>query len=109
MTPRLAAHVWVGAYLWRLQALGIPVYVTARGDPDAGAIVVKLALLDGSAQLFQRETDLLTGDLVWRLHSDGPEPQIEATIARARQIDRDLWVIEVEDAKGRHLLDQDGF
>ena len=107
MSARLAAHVWVGAYLWRLQALGVPVYVRARGDADAGAILIKLALLDGSARLYQREMDLTRGDLVWRLHSDGAEGQIDAAIDRARQIDRDLWVIEVEDRAGRHFLDDE--
>jgi hypothetical protein len=33
---------------------------------------------------------------------------VDAVIARQRRVDPDLWVIEVEDRAGRHLLDEDG-
>ncbi len=29
-------------------------------------------------------------------------------MARQRRFDRDLWVVEVEDPRGRHLLDEEG-
>ncbi|MBL9057770.1 MAG: DUF1491 family protein, partial [Rhodobacteraceae bacterium] len=44
---RLATHVWVSAYLARLRMANIPAYVTAKGDPVSGAVVVKVATLDG--------------------------------------------------------------
>ncbi|MCC5985961.1 MAG: DUF1491 family protein [Rhodobacteraceae bacterium] len=106
--PRLAAHIWVAAYLHRLQAEGIPAYVIARGDATAGAVLVKLARLDGTAQLWQRETDLSTGGRVWQVLADGPERDMDAMVTRQRGFDPDLWVIEVEDARGRHMLDAPG-
>ena len=105
---RLASGIWVGAYLARLQAEGIPVYVVARGDDTAGAVVVKLATLDGRAQAFHRVVDLMTGTRRWDVLAEGPEREVDATIAKQRGYDPDLWVIEVEDARGRHLLDQPG-
>lgn len=105
---RLASGIWVAAYLARLQAEGIPVYVVARGDDTAGAVLVKLATLNGRAQAFQRTYDLMTGVRKWDVLADGPEPEVDAAIARQRGHDPDLWVIEVEDARGRHLLDQPG-
>jgi len=33
---------------------------------------------------------------------------VDAAIARQRGFDPDLWVIEVEDRAGRHLLDEEG-
>ena len=42
MTARLASGIWVAAYLTRLRLAGIPVYVTAKGDATAGAVIVKL-------------------------------------------------------------------
>lgn len=105
---RLAARIWVAAYLARLQAEGIPVYVVARGDETAGAVLVKLATLDGRAIAFHRVVDLMTGTRRWDVLADGPEAEVEATIARQRGFDPDLWVIELEDARGRHLLDQPG-
>jgi hypothetical protein len=108
MTPRLATHVWVGAYLTRLRLADIPAYVVAKGDPTAGAVLVKLNTLDGSARLFQRSFDLMTGARAWVVLAEGEEASVDASIVRQRSFDRDLWVIEVEDRGGRHLLDEDG-
>lgn len=105
---RLAAGIWVGAYLARLQAEGIPVYVVARGDETAGAVLVKLATMDGAARAFHRVVDLMTGTRRWDVLAEGPEADVDAAIARQRGFDPDLWVIEVEDARGRHLLDEPG-
>jgi hypothetical protein len=38
----------------------------------------------------------------------GAEAEIDAQVARQRGVDPDLWVIEVEDRAGRHLLDEPG-
>ena len=105
---RLASGIWVGAYLARLQAEGIPVYVVARGDETAGAVLIKLATLDGRARAFHRIVDLMTGNRKWDVLAEGPEAEVDATIARQRGFDPDLWVIEVEDARGRHMLDEPG-
>jgi hypothetical protein len=37
--------------------------------------------------------------------AEGAEAEMDAAIARQREFDPDLWVIEVEDRAGRHLLD----
>lgn len=105
---RLATGFWVAAYLARLQAVAIPAYVTARGDQTAGAVLVKLATLDGKAVLWQRRYDFETDARVWGVLTEGPEPEVDATIARERKTDPDLWVIEVESRDGRTLLDQAG-
>ena len=108
MTPRLTADFWVRAYLARLRLADIPAYVTARGDATAGAVLVKLATLNGRAKAFQRSFDLMTGDRVWVVLADGDEAAVDASVARQRGFDPDLWVIEIEDRAGRSLLDEDG-
>jgi hypothetical protein len=108
MDPRLTADVWVRAYLARLRLAAIPAYVTARGDATAGAVLVKLATLDGRACAFQRSFDLATGERAWVVLSEGPEPEVDAAVARQRRFDPDLWVIEIEDRAGRTLLDEEG-
>jgi hypothetical protein len=104
---RLTADFWVAAYRARLEALGIPVYIAARGDPTAGAILVKLATLDGRARLFGR-VSRLDGGQVWDVIAEGPEAEVDAAAARQRGYDPDLWLVEVEDRHGRHLLDAEG-
>ena len=106
---RLASGFWVAAYLRRLDMAGIPAVVVARGDDGAGAVLVKRALLDGTAKLYERGSDLDTGAQLWRLRATGAERDIDAALAKDRSRDRDLWIIEVEDRHGRSLLDQEGF
>jgi hypothetical protein len=105
---RLTSEFWVKAYLARLRLADIPAYVTAHGDDTGGAVLVKLNTLDGKARLFQRSFDLMTGDRAWVVLSEGDEADVDASIARQREMDPDLWVLELEDRAGRHLLDEPG-
>ena len=104
---RLTTEFWVHAYLRRLSLNDIPAFVTAKGDVTAGAVLVKQAPLDGTATLFQRSYDL-DGSRVWVTLAEGEERGVDEAVARQRSFDPDLWVIEVEDRAGRHLLDEDG-
>ncbi len=105
---RLTARFWVDAYLARLRLADIPAFVVVHGDDTGGAVLVKLNTLDGKAHLYQRSIDLMTGQRAWVTLADGDEAGVDATIARQRGFDPDLWVVEVEDREGRHMLDQDG-
>lgn len=106
---RLAAGLWVSAYLARLQAEGISVYVVARGDETAGAVLIKLATMDGTAKAFQRSYDLMSNTRTWDVLAEGAERDVDQAIHQQRSFDPDLWVIEVEDRRGRHLLDDPAF
>jgi hypothetical protein len=106
--PRLTSDIWVSAYLRRLQLADIPVYVTARGDATAGTVLVKVATLDGQARVFQRSFNLMTGARSWVVLAEGEEAAVDASIGKQRGFDPDLWVIEIEDRAGRHLLDEEG-
>ncbi len=105
---RLASGIWVSAYLTRLRLAEIPVYVTAKGDATAGAVVVKVATLDGQARAFQRSFDPTTGKRIWIVLAEGPERAVDEVLARQKLRDRDLWVLELEDRQGRTLLEEDG-
>ncbi|MDR9392903.1 MAG: DUF1491 family protein [Roseovarius sp.] len=108
MTARLASGLWVQAYLTRLRLNDIPAFVVARGDETAGAVLVKLNTLDGKATAFQRSVDLLSGARQWMVLAEGPEATVDAVMTRQRALDPDLWIIEVEDRQGRHLLEEPG-
>ena len=105
---RLTAGLWVSAYLNRLRLAGSAAYVMAKGDATAGAVVVKLATMDGQARLFERRFDLATDRRVWDVLAQGGEGEVDAVISRARARDPDLWVIEIEDRSGRSLLGEEG-
>ena len=105
---RLTADFWVRAYLQRLQLSEIPAFVVSRGDATAGAVLVKQNTLDGQAKLWQRRIDLMTGESAWMELAVGREAEIDEAVARQRNADPDLWVIEVEDRDGRTLLDEPG-
>lgn len=105
---RLTADFWVQAYLTRLRLAAIPAFVVHRGDATAGAVLVKLNPLDGTATAYQRSFDPMTGNRTWVILAEGSEPDVDAAIARQRSFDPDLWAIEVEDRDRRHLLDEQG-
>lgn len=105
---RLTAEIWVSAYLTRLRVEAIPAFVVQRGDATAGAVLVKLNTLDGQACCYQRSFDLMTGDRRWVVLVEGAEQDVDASVTKQQGFDPDLWVIEVEDRQGRHLLDQPG-
>jgi len=106
--PRLTSEFWVAAYLRRLALADIPVFVAARGDATAGNVMVKVNTLDGRACAYQRSFGA-DGGRVWIILAQGSDTEIESILARQRQFDRDIWILEVEDKAGRHLLDEPGF
>lgn len=105
---RLTTEIWIAAYLTRLRLADIPAFLVQKGDGTAGAVLVKLNTLDGNATLFQRSFDPMTGDRLWMILAEGPEPDVDASIDKQRSFDRDLWVLEIEDRSGRTLLDEPG-
>jgi hypothetical protein len=107
MTPRVTTEFWISAYRTRLQLAEIPAFITSKGDATAGAVLVKLNTLDGQARVFHRSYDA-DFNRVWVILSEGDERDVDQAISNQRGFDPDLWVIEVEDRDGRHLLDEEG-
>ena len=101
----LKTEIFVKAYVKRLEIHGIPAYVSRHGDDDAGDLIVKLSTLDGRASLFRREYDLCTGGRHWACVPTSSEAEVDGSITKQCGFDPDLWVLEIEDAKGRHFLD----
>jgi hypothetical protein len=108
VTARLTSDLWVSAYLSRLRLAAIPAYLSKRGDATAGAVIVKLATLDGQARAFVRRWDFASDTRLWAVLAEGAEAAVDAALARERARDPDLWLIELEDRAGRTLLEEDG-
>lgn len=103
MFSRLKTDLWASALMRRAQTAGAFAMVLSKGDPDAGAVIVKVRTPDGLVTLY-RSMQNITGARIW--HPTGPEEErdIDGRITKARERDPDLWVIEIEDREGRHFL-----
>jgi len=107
---RLKSEIWVQAYLRICASQGLFAVLVKRGDPDAGAIFVRVLRLDGSSDVYgPASAGRADADAERRYtarFASGPIPdqQADAYLAQQRAYDPDLWVIEVEDRAGRHCL-----
>jgi hypothetical protein len=109
---RLKSNIWVAAYLRRCQVNGVFGAVRRRGAEEAGAVFVKIALLDGNASLFTPAPQTAYDDShpVERVFSSSfaqpvSEQIVEERLAKEIRFDPDVWIIEIEDKAGRHFLD----
>lgn len=101
----ISTDVWVGALIRRAQLGGAFATVVRKGDPKAGAVLVKTfnprtrqAVLYSSAWRGE-------GERVWMQPvASEAEAELDAYVEKARGRDRDLWVVEIEDGEGRHFL-----
>ena len=109
--PRLRSDFWVSAQLRRLDLKGISAVQRRRGAAEAGAIFVKIDRLDGTADLygpapqalFEREDSGERRFVAMLSAADAPD--VEARIVKEIRFDGDLWIIEIDDARGRHCLE----
>lgn len=109
---RLKSAIWVAAYLRRCQTEGIFGAIRRRGAEEAGAVFVKLALLDGNAILYTPapQTAYDESRPVERVFTPStkepvPEQVVEDRLAKEVRFDPDVWIVEIEDRVGRHFLD----
>ena len=77
--------------------------VIRKGDPDAGAALIKVRTMDGASTLYRPMRDM-SGERVWLPKGPLPEGDIDDAIRLRLDTDPDLWVIEIEDREGRHFL-----
>jgi hypothetical protein len=108
---RLKAEIWVKAYVRTCATRGVSAMVVRHGDDDAGAIYIKVALLNGHASLYGPAPagfDEGQTDRRWTQHIDAAkatDAEVESYLVRQADFDPDLWVVEVEDRQGRHFLE----
>jgi hypothetical protein len=101
----LSTDIWVAALIRRAQQGGAFPVVVCKGDARAGSVLVKvLNRREGLTRLFAEATRG-DGERVWMQPVNSfQEPDLDAYIARSVRIDPDLWVVEIDDAGGRHFL-----
>lgn len=107
---RLKSELWVKAYIRRCNSEGAPAAVLRRGAADAGAILIKVNLLDGRVRLFgpaPAGMETASFERSWIEMAAAPlsEQSADDAIARQLRFDPDIWVVEMEDRDGRHFLE----
>ena len=105
----LKTEFWVSALIRRAQIAGVFAGVVRKGDADAGAVLVKVATLDGRARLYAPARDG-QGERIWLDLSRGPlgenEAEIDAYANKRANGDPDIWIIEIEDKHARNFLSE---
>lgn len=118
---RLHSHIWVSAFIKKVNIHGASAVLIRRGEATAGAIYIKISRLNQTAQLYspaplfmieeQSHQINQTNDIdrCW-LSEFGNAPisefEIDAFLKKQAEYDADIWVIEIEDPEGRHFLDE---
>lgn len=98
MTPRLASGLIVNALVRRVNAAGGSAMVLARGDAEAGAILILALERGGNPHFFERGMGPKGAPV---LIPSGPvEPGDDGVVSdywqRRRGRDPDLWVVELD-------------
>ena len=107
MEARLKSGIWIKALIRRCDLAAIPIAVLARGDGDAGAILLKFngGAANCSVLTQARGQD---GELLW-MRATGADPVTEVDadsyIARQRVRDPDIWVVEIENTLAETLIE----
>jgi hypothetical protein len=103
----------VAAYIRTCNSASAPAVLRKRGAAEAGAVIVKIDRLDGTAAVFgpapQTELENASSERRFtRLHQEEwlVAAAAESLLVREIRFDPDLWIIEVEDRAGRSFLDR---
>lgn len=105
-TPRLPTRLEVSALLRQVAAAGGFAAVLAKGEPDAGGLIIVLAEKGEQSRAFERMPSP-TGGRVWtlaRAAGEGEAGHLAAWLERRRSQDPDLWIIELDVPQGDRFI-----
>ena len=101
----LSTDLWAGALIRRAELSGAYAVVARKGDPRAGAVLVKVVNRRAGEVWLYASAVRGQGEQVWMQPvASNDEAEIDAFVARQVGFDPDLWIIEIEDPQGRHFL-----
>ncbi|HWU25599.1 MAG TPA: DUF1491 family protein [Rhizomicrobium sp.] len=107
MIARLKAGFFVRALIRRAEVAGAAAYVVRKGAEEAGAILLKISRLDGSAFVLS-QARRGEGELVWvkPLGDAADDAAVAKYFEKQIRFDPDLWIVEIEDREGRTFVDE---
>ena len=109
--PRLRADIWVSAYIRRCAVEGAYATLRKRGAAEAGAVFIVIDCLDGRMAVFGPAPQSEARDdgerVFTRMHDEEWIDGLAAAerLRREAKFDPDLWIVDVEDRRGRTFLD----
>lgn len=111
MIRDLKTSIWISALIKRAEIGGAFAHVVKHGDDDFGSALVKIVISRQEAKLLtpsrNAEGNLIWVDLSQQIANSSTvnlEHAIDEYIKKRTSQDSDLWVVEIEDAKGRDFL-----
>ena len=106
MEERLPAHLEVSGLIRAVEAAGGFATVLAKGERDAGTLLIICCENDTKVRLYERMPQL-DGTRKWALSksqdTENPQDFTEYWQRRRRQ-DGDLWVVELDIANGERFI-----
>ena len=106
MEERLPAHLEVSGLIRAVEAAGGFATVLAKGERDAGTLLIICCENDTNVRLYERMPQL-DGTRKWALSksqdTENPRDFAEYWQRRRRQ-DGDLWVVELDIANGERFI-----
>lgn len=104
---RLPTHLQVSALIRRVQAEGGFAAVLARGERDAGTLLIVLADRGAKSTAYERMPQA-DGTRKWSVSKaqdpDNPD-DFTAYLDRRRAQDPDLWIVELDIGNGERFID----
>ena len=106
MDARLPAHLEVSGLIRAVDAAGGFAAVLARGERDAGTILVVCCEMGTNSRLFER-LPRPDGTREWTMvrAQDTEKPyEFSEYLDRRRRQDDDLWIVELDIARGERFI-----
>ena len=106
MTIRLPAHVEVSALIRAVQAQGGFATVLAKGEKDAGTILILTMEKGGNGTLYERMPQLDGSRDFAQVKLQDPEnsKELDEYLARRQRQDRDIWIVELDIADAERFI-----
>jgi hypothetical protein len=107
VAARLKTGIWIKALIRRCDLAAIPIAVVARGDGDAGAVLLKFNGGGAGCSVLTQALGL-DGERIWMRATGSAavaEAEADAYIARQRGRDPDLWIVEIENGAAETVID----
>ena len=104
----LPIHLLITAKIRQLNQQGLYCYILQKGEKNSGSLLIKINMLDGNGCLYSQIRNI-DGNLTWMdILKDkiSPEQDIDKYIERMKNIDPDIWIIEVENKSGLNPFDE---